>query len=76
VATSAALNATLQLKVDYTDISGANFQDSGTPSSFGVVGAKLPFTFVLQAIPGTPINLSLSTTNTPVYTLNVDLEAL
>jgi hypothetical protein len=76
VATSAALNATLQVKIDYTDISGANAQDSGSPISFGAVGAKLPFSFMLQAIPGTPINLTVNTTNVPVYTIDVDLEAL
>lgn len=76
VETSPATNATLQVRVDYTDISGQNSQDTGAPLSLSAKGAKLPFSFILQAVPGTPINLTISTTNTPVYTINMDVEAL
>src|SRR5262249_32021421 len=74
--TSPAPSATLQVRIDYRDISGPNSQDTGAPLSFSAKGAKLPFSFILQAVPGTPINLSVGTTNTPAYTINVDLETL
>lgn len=76
VETSPAANATLQVRLDYTDISGQNSQDTGVPLSFSTTGAKLPFSFLLQAVPGTPINLTINTTNTPLYTINMDVEAL
>jgi hypothetical protein len=76
VETSPAAGATLQVHIDYTDISGPNSQDTGTPLAFNTKGAKLPFSFILQAVPGTPINLTVNTTNGPEYTINVDLEAL
>lgn len=76
VETSPAAGATLQVRIDYTDISGQNSQDTGAPLSFSTKGAKLPFSFILQAVPGTPINLTLSTTNAPFYTINVDVEVL
>jgi len=76
VETSPATSATLQVRIDYTDISGPNSQDTGAPLSFSTKGTKLPFNFILQAVPGTPINLTVNTTNAPAYTINVDLEAL
>jgi len=76
VETSAATGATLQVRMDYTDISGANSQDTGIPIPFGSVGAKLPFTFILQAVPGTPISITINTTSAPSYTINATLEAL
>jgi len=76
VETSPAAGATLQVRLDYADISGPNSQDTGAPLSFSTNGAKLPFTFILQAVPGTPINLTVNTTNSPAYTINVDVETL
>lgn len=76
VETSPAAGATLQVRIDYTDVSGQNSQDTGAPLSFSAKGAKLPFSIILQAVPGTPINLTVNTTNTPIYTINVDVEAL
>ena len=76
VETSPATGATLQVSIGYRDISGQNSQDTGAPLSFSAVGAKLPISFILQAVPGTHINLTVNTTNTPVYTINIDLEAL
>lgn len=76
VETSAAAGATLQVRIDYTDGSGANSQDTGTPLSFSNVGAKLPFSFLLQSVPSKPINISVITANTPVYTIWGTIEAL
>lgn len=76
VETSAVPGATLQVRIDYTDISGPNFQDTGAPLDFSTVGAKLPFSFILQGIASTPINLTVNTVNAPAYTINADVEAL
>lgn len=76
VATSAAPGATLQARIDYTDTSGANSQDTGPPIPFANVGAKLPFSFILQSTPSQQINLSVITTNTPVYLISGTIEAL
>jgi hypothetical protein len=76
VATSAAPGATLQARITYTDASGANSQDTGTPIPFGAIGSKLPFSFILQSTPAQQINLSVVTTNTPVYLLSGTIEAL
>jgi hypothetical protein len=76
VATSAAAGATLKARIDYTDASGANSQDTGTPIPFGVVGSKLPFSFILQSTPSQQINLTVTTTNAPVYLLSGTIEAL
>jgi hypothetical protein len=76
VATSAAPGATLEARINYTDASGANSQDTGLPIPFGNVGAKLPFSFILQSTPSQQINLSVITTNTPVYLITGTIEAL
>ncbi len=76
VATTAAPGATLQARIDYTDASGPNSQDTGTPIPFATVGAKLPFSFILQSTPSRPINISVITTNTPIYLISGIIEAL
>jgi hypothetical protein len=76
VETSAVAGATLQVRVDYTDASGANSQDTGTPLSFSAVGTKLPFSFILQGTPSQPINITVNTANSPQYTIFATLEAL
>jgi hypothetical protein len=76
VATSASPGATLQARIDYSDASGPNSQDTGVAIPFGTIGSKLPFSFILQSTPSQQINLSVITTNTPVYLLSGTIEAL
>lgn len=76
VATAAAPGATLQVRINYTDASGANSQDTGLPIPFGVVGAKLPYSFILQSAPSSSITISIITTNNPTYVTTGTFEAL
>jgi hypothetical protein len=76
VATAAATGATAQIRIDYVDASGANHQDTGPVIPFGTVGANIPFSFTLQAVPSSAINISVLTTNTPVYSISGSIEAL
>jgi hypothetical protein len=76
VATSASLGATAQVRIDYVDASGANHQETAPLTPFGNVGANIPFSFLLQAVPSSAINISVLTTNNPVYTISGSIEAL
>jgi hypothetical protein len=76
VVTSAASGATAQVRIDYVDASGANHQDTGPAVPFGTVGAMIPFSFILQSVPSSAINISVLTANTPVYTISGTIEAL
>lgn len=76
VVTSVATGATAQVRIDYVDASGANHQDSGPPIPFAAVGAKLPFSFILQSVPSNAITISVLTMNSPVYTIAGTIEAL
>ncbi|HKM67281.1 MAG TPA: hypothetical protein VJX70_08960 [Candidatus Acidoferrum sp.] len=76
VATSPATGATAQVRIDYVDASGANHQDTGPAVPLGTVGAMIPFSFILQSAPSSAINISVLTTNTPVYNISGTIEAL
>jgi hypothetical protein len=74
VATAAPPNATCQLNLIYTDVTGAQTQ-STIPVSFSTVGAKIaPSPFVFAPAPGTAIQISTTTTNSPVYKLWIEIE--
>ena len=76
VETSVAPAATMQVAINYVDASGPNEQDSGAPISFATVGAKLPFSYVLQSAPSQAVTIMVNTANSPSYTLYVVMEAL
>jgi hypothetical protein len=76
VATSLAPGATLQVRLGYREDSGPNSQDTGIPVSLATVGAKLPFSIILQSSPAQPITISVTTTNSPVYMIYATVEAL
>jgi hypothetical protein len=74
VATTPADNATCQLNVLYADLTGAQTQSSPTVS-FSTYGAKnAPPPFVFAPEPNTPIQISVTTTNSPVYRLWIEIK--
>jgi hypothetical protein len=74
VATTGIANSTCQLNLLYIDVTGAQTQTTAQVS-FGTAAAKIAAApFVFAPAPGTPIQISATTTNSPEYKLWIEIE--
>src|SRR5215831_1261613 len=70
VATNSIQNSTLQITLAYTDTLGARIQAT-TPVAFSSAGQILPFQFVLQSAPNSPITFASTTAGGTTYNVQV-----
>jgi hypothetical protein len=74
VATTGLPNSTCQLNLLYTDVTGPQTQ-STPPVTFSSAGAKnAPAPFVFAPAAGTAVQISTTTTHSPVYKLWIEIE--
>jgi hypothetical protein len=70
VATNSQPSSTLLITVHYTDSQGASSQ-STSAVPFSAAGDNLPFHFILQCAPGSPITFTTSTNSGTTYNVQV-----
>ena len=72
VATNSVQNSTLQITIGYADGQGARSQ-STAPIAFSSAGAILPFRFILQSAPNSPITFTSATAGGTTYNVQVSV---